>query len=48
MEFGIALPTAAESWKLVQRAEALGFTHAWFYDTQMCVPTASWQWLRRR
>ncbi len=35
MEFGIALPTAAESWKLVQRAEALGFTHAWFYDTQM-------------
>ena len=35
MEFGIALPTAAELWKLVQRAEALGFTHAWFYDTQM-------------
>jgi 5,10-methylenetetrahydromethanopterin reductase len=35
MDFGIALPTAADSWKLVQRAEELGFTHAWFYDTQM-------------
>ena len=35
MDFGIALPTAAESWKIVQRAEELGFTHAWFYDTQM-------------
>jgi 5,10-methylenetetrahydromethanopterin reductase len=35
MEFGIALASAADSWKLVQRAEELGFTHAWFYDTQM-------------
>jgi len=35
MDFGIALATAAESWRLVQRAEELGFTHAWFYDTQM-------------
>jgi 5,10-methylenetetrahydromethanopterin reductase len=35
MNFGIALPTAADSWKIVQRAEELGFTHAWFYDTQM-------------
>ncbi len=35
MEFGIALATAANSWKVVQRAEELGFTHAWFYDTQM-------------
>src|SRR5882672_11372627 len=35
MEFGIAVATAADSWKLVERAEALGFTHAWFYDTQM-------------
>ena len=35
MDFGIALPTAADSWKHVQRAEELGFTHAWFYDTQM-------------
>ncbi|WP_178133621.1 LLM class flavin-dependent oxidoreductase [Vineibacter terrae] len=35
MDFGIALPTAADSWKVVQRAEELGFTHTWFYDTQM-------------
>ncbi len=35
MDFGIALPTAADSWKLAQRAEELGFSHAWFYDTQM-------------
>ena len=35
MDFGIALPTAADSWKIVKRAEELGFTHAWFYDTQM-------------
>jgi 5,10-methylenetetrahydromethanopterin reductase len=35
MEFGIAIPTAADSYKVVKRAEELGFTHAWFYDTQM-------------
>lgn len=35
MEFGVAVPTAADSWKVVQRAEQLGFTNAWFYDTQM-------------
>jgi 5,10-methylenetetrahydromethanopterin reductase len=35
MDFGIALPAAADSWKVVQRAEELGFSHAWFYDTQM-------------
>jgi 5,10-methylenetetrahydromethanopterin reductase len=35
MEFGIALPTAADNYKVVARAEELGFTHAWFYDTQM-------------
>lgn len=35
MEFGIALPTASDAWKVVQRAEELGFHHAWFYDTQM-------------
>lgn len=35
MEFGIAVATSADSWKLVQRAEALGFASAWFYDTQM-------------
>ena len=35
MDFGIALPSAADSWKLAQAAEDAGFTHAWFYDTQM-------------
>lgn len=35
MEFGIAVTTAADSWKVVKRAEELGFSHAWFYDTQM-------------
>jgi 5,10-methylenetetrahydromethanopterin reductase len=37
MEFGIGVPSAHDSWKVVQRAEELGFTHAWFYDTQMVV-----------
>ncbi len=35
MEFGIAMATAADAWKLVARAEELGITSAWFYDTQM-------------
>ncbi len=35
MDFGIALATAADSWKFAKRAEELGFSHAWFYDTQM-------------
>src|ERR1700749_3663 len=35
MDFGIALPTAADSWKVTKEAEEPGFTHAWFYDTQM-------------
>ena len=35
MLFGIAIPTAADSWRLVRRAEELGFSHAWFFDTQM-------------
>lgn len=35
MDFGIALATPADSWKVVKRAEELGFSHAWFYDTQM-------------
>jgi 5,10-methylenetetrahydromethanopterin reductase len=35
MEFGIMLPTRADSWRVVQRAEALGASHAWFYDTAL-------------
>ncbi len=38
MEFGIALATSTESWKAVKRAEELGFSHAWFYDTQLLNP----------
>ncbi len=35
MDFGIQLATSAHSWKVVKRAEELGFTHAWCYDTQL-------------
>jgi 5,10-methylenetetrahydromethanopterin reductase len=35
MDFGINLATSADSWKIVKRAEELGFTRAWFFDTQM-------------
>jgi 5,10-methylenetetrahydromethanopterin reductase len=35
MKFAIAIPTDAESWRVVRRAEELGFSRAWFYDTQM-------------
>jgi 5,10-methylenetetrahydromethanopterin reductase len=35
MDFGIGIASASDSWKVAQRAEELGFTYAWFYDTQM-------------
>lgn len=35
MQFGIAFPSYIEAWKDCQAAEAAGFTHAWFYDTQL-------------
>src|SRR5947208_16858633 len=35
MRFSIAIPTDADSWRLARRAEELGFSRAWFYDTQM-------------
>jgi 5,10-methylenetetrahydromethanopterin reductase len=35
MQFGIAIPTDADSWRVVRRAEELGFARAWFHDTQM-------------
>lgn len=38
MEFGIAVASSTESWRLAQRAEELGFTHVWFYDTQLLNP----------
>jgi 5,10-methylenetetrahydromethanopterin reductase len=38
MEFGIALASNVDAWKTVKRAEELGFSHAWFYDTQLLAP----------
>jgi 5,10-methylenetetrahydromethanopterin reductase len=38
MEFGIALASTTESWRVVARAEELGFDEAWFYDTQLLNP----------
>src|SRR5215470_8943735 len=35
MNYDIFLAPAADSWKVVERAEALGFRRAWFYDTQL-------------
>jgi hypothetical protein len=35
MDYGIFLAPAADSWKVVKRAEALGYRRAWFYDTQL-------------
>src|SRR6185312_16367835 len=35
MNIGINLATAADSWKVVKRAEELGYARAWFYDTQL-------------
>jgi len=35
MDLGLNLATSADSWKVVKRAEELGYTRAWFYDTQL-------------
>ena len=35
MQFAIAIATDADSWRVVRRAEELGFARARFYDTQM-------------
>jgi 5,10-methylenetetrahydromethanopterin reductase len=35
MDFGVALAPGADAWRWVKRAEALGFSHAWLYDTQL-------------
>lgn len=35
MDFGIGIASGVDGWHAAQRAETLGFTHAWFYDTQM-------------
>ena len=38
MKYSIALATTTESWRVVKRAEQLGFSNAWFYDTQLLNP----------
>jgi 5,10-methylenetetrahydromethanopterin reductase len=35
MDYGIFIPPVADSWRLVRRAEELGFGRAWLYDTQL-------------
>ena len=35
MEYGIAFPSYINAWKDVQAAEKAGFTHSWFYDSQL-------------
>ena len=35
MKFGINIAPAADSWKIVKRAEELGFDNAWFIDSQL-------------
>ena len=35
MDVAIQLPTKANSWEVVVRAEQLGYSHAWFYDTAL-------------
>ena len=35
MDFGIAFPSYVDAWRDCELAEAAGFTHAWFYDTQL-------------
>src|ERR1700688_2016151 len=35
MDFGINLATRADSWTVVKRAEELGYSRVWFFDTQM-------------
>jgi 5,10-methylenetetrahydromethanopterin reductase len=38
VEYGIAVASNVDAWKTVKRAEELGFTHAWFYDSQLLSP----------
>lgn len=35
MNFGITFPSYIEAWRDCEVAEAAGFSHAWFYDTQL-------------
>jgi 5,10-methylenetetrahydromethanopterin reductase len=35
VHFGIAFPSYVEAWRDCEVAEGAGFSHAWFYDTQL-------------
>lgn len=35
MDFGVYIASLADSWRVVQRAEQLGYSRAWFFDSQM-------------
>lgn len=35
MQFGVNIAPAADSWRIVRRAEELGFDHAWFIDSPL-------------
>lgn len=35
MKFDVVMATSSDSWRVAQRAEALGFASAWFEDSQM-------------
>ncbi len=35
MDYGIGIPSYYNAWGEVQAAEAAGFTHGWFYDSQL-------------
>ena len=38
MEYAVAFASEVNSWQWAKRAEALGFSSAWFYDTQLLNP----------
>ena len=38
MEYGVAFASEVDSWRWTKRAEELGYSSAWFYDTQLLNP----------
>jgi hypothetical protein len=44
MKFGIAIPTDSDSWRLVRRAEELGFHQALVHSLQGKVECRSHPW----
>ena len=35
MDFGLSIPSYIDAWREVQAAEEAGFSHAWFFDSQL-------------